>query len=155
MKPIRKPFVFLFILCFVLLGLINCRARVNPVGVTNLKGKMVVLALSLTGLPYRYGGEDLDGYDCSGFVYYVYDCFGVKIPRTAKQQARLKRKIRLGGAEPGDILVFKLKRRRHTAIYLGDNRFIHAPNKRSRVRIEQLNGFWKKRLKGVIRVVDN
>lgn len=112
------------------------------------------ITLSLIGVPYRYGGYDLDGFDCSGLVYYVYDCFGINIPRTAKKQAKLKSKVKLKKARPGDILVFKVKRRWHTGIYVGKNLFVHAPTKRGRVRKENLNSYWKGRFKSAISLID-
>ncbi len=143
------------IFVLVIIGLLSsCRVRKEPDKVWNLRGKMVTLAKSLQGLPYRYGGEELDGFDCSGFVFYVYDCFGVKIPRTAKQQAKMKRRIKFKHARPADILIFKIRRRYHTAIYIGDKSFIHAPNKKDFVREERLNKYWRKRLKGAIHIID-
>jgi hypothetical protein len=143
----------IILLIFVLL-ISYCLVRKEPEKVWNLRGKIVLLAKSLAGLPYRYGGHEIDGFDCSGFVYYVYDSFGIKLPRTAKKQAMLKEKIKLKRAQPADILVFKIKRRWHTAIYTGGNSFIHAPNKRNRVRKESLEKFWKKRLKYVIKIIE-
>lgn len=132
-----------------------CSVRTEPGKVWNLRGKIVTLAENLVGLPYQYGGEDLDGFDCSGLVYYVFDSFGVNIPRTAKKQGRLKGKVKLRRAKPGDIVVFKLSRRRwHTGIYTGSDTFIHAPNRNAPVRKEHLNKYWKNKLKKVVRVLD-
>jgi cell wall-associated NlpC family hydrolase len=144
----------LVILVMIILAIAYCRVRTEPEKVWNLRGKMTALAKSLVGLPYRYGGEEINGFDCSGLVYYVYDCFGIKLPRTAKKQSQLDGKIKLKYAEPADILVFKFKGRRHTAIYIGDNIFIHAPNRKSRVRRERLTKAWKRRLKYVISIID-
>ncbi len=147
-----------FVLLFTLttLTLPGCSAR-KPIEdkVWNIRGKMVTLAESLVGLNYRYGGEDLDGFDCSGLVFYIYDCYGVKIPRTAKKMLKLKPKVSLKKAKPGDILIFKLKRRRwHTGFFVGDNMFIHAPNRRAKLRREPLNKYWRKRLKAVVHIID-
>lgn len=144
----------IIVLLTIILLISYCRLRKEPEKAWNLRGKMVVLAKSLIGLPYKYGGYEINGFDCSGFVYYVYDCFGIKIPRTAKKQARLKGKIKLKRTKPADILVFKHKRRWHTAIYIGDKFFVHAPNKKNQVRKESLNKFWKKRLKYVISIIE-
>jgi hypothetical protein len=141
------------VLFFVILLTSVCHIKKEPEKVWNVRDKIAVLAKSLIGLPYQYGGYELDGFDCSGLVYYVYDCYGIKLPRTAKKQAKLKEKVSLKRAKPGDILAFKLKRRWHTAIYIGDNSFIHAPNQRENVRKEAINAFWKKRLKKVIRII--
>lgn len=115
----------------------------------------MVLAESLVGLPYRYGGDDVDGFDCSGLVHYVFDSYGIEVPRTARSQAKFKKKIKYSQAKPGDILVFKLTRHRwHTAIYAGADTFIHSPNRHATVRKEMVNTFWKKRLEKVIRVIE-
>lgn len=147
-------YIVLGLIVLLFLAISFCRVRKEPDKVWDLRGKMVDLAKSLSGLPYRYGGEEIDGFDCSGFVYYVYDSYGIKLPRTAKKQAKMKERIKLRRAKPADILAFRLKRRWHTAIYIGNNAFIHAPNRRTRVRVERLNKFWKRRLKYVIRIID-
>ncbi len=138
----------------ILVILPTCRINREPEKVYNLRKKMVALTESLVGRPYTYGGEDIDGFDCSGLVQYVYDCFGIDLPRTAKKQSKLKEKIKLRNAKPADILVFKFKRRYHTAIYIGKNTFVHAPNPRSIVRKQSLSKMWKKNLKFVIRIID-
>ncbi len=144
----------LFCLLIILSALyLQCSVRTTPDKVWNLRGKIINLAEHLIDLPYRYGGEEIDGFDCSGFVYYVYDSFGIEVPRIAKKQARLKNTIPFRSLRPADLLAFKIKRRWHTAIYAGDGAFIHAPNKKSRVRKEKFNKFWKKKLKRIIRVV--
>ena len=143
------------VLLMVVLLIPLCRVKHEPEKVWNLRGKIVDLAKSLKGIPYKYGGSDLEGFDCSGFVYYVYDSFGIKLPRTAKKQAKLKKKVRLKRAKPADILVFKLKRQWHTAIYTGGKSFIHAPNSKGFIRKESLNAFWKPRLKSIIHIIDD
>jgi hypothetical protein len=146
------------LLVFLLFAIPGCRfekgPEKEPERVWGLRGKTVALAKSLAGLPYRYGGQEIDGFDCSGFIYYVYDCFGVKLPRTAEGQAGLKDRIKLKYAKPADILVFKFGSRWHTALYIGGNSFIHAPEKKERLRVESLNDFWKDHLEYVIQVIE-
>ena len=154
-KHIRNIPIGLLVL--LLLAMPCCRfekgPEKEPEKVWGLRGKMVTLAKSLAGLPYRYGGQEIDGFDCSGFIYYVYDCYGVKLPRTAEGQAKLKEKVKFKYAKPADILVFKFGSRRHTALYIGANSFIHAPEKNDRLRVESLNEFWKDRLEYVVQVI--
>jgi cell wall-associated NlpC family hydrolase len=129
--------------------------RTKPDKVWDMRGKIVTLSKSLTGLPYRYGGDDIDGFDCSGLVRYVYGCFGFEVPRTAKKQGKLKNKVTLKKAKPGDIVVFKLKRKRwHSGIIIGKEYFIHAPNRREPVREEFFNSYWRSHLAAVIRIID-
>jgi len=159
-RNVKRPFSkkiltaagIFFIMIIVLLTTV-CHIKKEPDKVWDIRGKMVKLAESLIGLPYKYGGEELYGFDCSGFVFYVYDCFGYTLPRTAKKQAKLKERISLRRAKPGDILAFKLKNGWHTAIYLDKHTFIHAPNRRDIIKKEILDSPWKKRLKRVIRII--
>jgi len=150
---IRKVLTYILIVFLILFSF--CSVRKQPGKVWDLRGKIVTLTKSLSGLPYRYGGDDIDGFDCSGLVNYVYGCFGIEVPRTAKKQGKLKNKIRLKRAKPGDLLVFKLKRRRwHSGILIDKKYFIHAPNRQEPVRRESLNGYWRSHLTAVIRVIN-
>lgn len=110
------------------------------------------LAKNLAGIPYRFGGVDIDGFDCSGLVFYVYGCFGIKVPRSAREQAGMNGAIKLNYAAPGDILIFKFRKIWHSAIYLGNGRFIHAPSDGGWVRFDELNDYWLSRLRKVITV---
>ena len=133
----------------------SCRVRVEPERRSDLRAKVVALARSLVGLPYRYGGADIDGFDCSGLVHYVYSCFGIELPRSAQEQARLRRgRKSLAQAKAGDILLFKFGRRWHAALYVGEGRFVHAPNERSPVREERWSATWGERLKAIRAVLD-
>ena len=133
----------------------SCRVKSEPGPGTiwDLRGKLVLLTDNLIGLPYRWGGTDIDGFDCSGLVVYVYDCFGIKLVRTARKQAGMDKRVSLSDARPGDVVVFKLNSRWHSGIYRGNNRFIHAPNSRTRVRLEVLSPYWNSRLRAVIDVI--
>jgi cell wall-associated NlpC family hydrolase len=148
-----KKFKLLSLSILFILLIFGCQVRKEPEKVWDLRDKMMGLAASLVGLPYKYGGYDLEGFDCSGFVHYIYTSYGIKIPRTAKKQGQMKGKIKIKRAKAADILVFKLKRRWHTAIYDGKRQFIHSPNSRGTIRREHLNSYWRKRLKYVISII--
>ncbi len=130
-----------------------CAVRPKPPVRSVLRRQVAALAVSLAGLPYAYGGSDIDGFDCSGLVHYVYDCFGIRLPRSAREQSKLPGDVRLQRAAAGDILVFRLKKAWHSAIYLGDGRFVHAPSAQGWVRVETLNDYWLPRLKTAIVVL--
>lgn len=148
-----KKTKYLYVLSLVLLLVLSqCMVKKEP-EVYNLRKKIVTLAKSLVGLPYRFGGEEIDGFDCSGFVHYVYDSYGIKLPRTAKEQSRLKPRFHLSEARRGDIMAFKFNGRWHTVIYAGKNKIIHAPNRKSRVRIENIGKSLKKNFKWAVRVI--
>jgi len=137
----------------LLLACSACTVRTETETRNVLRRQIVGLAQSLAGIPYVYGGSDIDGFDCSGLVFYVYDCFGIRLPRSAREQARLASSVKLKYAAPGDILVFKLKKIWHSAIYLGKNRFVHAPNAEGWVRFEELNEYWRSHLHTVVAIL--
>ncbi len=107
-------------------------------------------AVSALGTPYRWGGSSPSkGFDCSGLVRYAFDdVANVNLPRTSNAMAQGHGvKVARGDLKPGDLIFFNIKSRRvnHVAIYLGDDRFIHAPRRGKRVSIDSLNKpYWKK-----------
>lgn len=89
-------------------------------------------AKTLIGIKYVYGGETTKGFDCSGFVKYVYNHFGIDIDRTSSDQARGGKKIKKSELKPGDLVFFDtvedgaLNDISHVGIYIGNGEFIHA-----------------------------
>ncbi|MBK7470121.1 MAG: C40 family peptidase [Burkholderiales bacterium] len=115
-------------------------------------------ALDLIGVRYKYGGESPDkGLDCSGLVRYVFEqVTGVTLPHSAREQAKIGDKVDLDELQPGDLVFFNTRRFAfsHVGIYLGDNSFIHAPNRRSSVKVASIEGrYWKKRFNGARRLL--
>lgn len=113
-------------------------------------------ALALRGAPYKDGGSDPSGFDCSGFVRYVFSQHGVTVPRTVSEQFRVGAPI--GGAqlEPGDLVFFTTVSRgaSHVGIALGGDEFIHAPSGAGEVRVERMSaGYWTARFVGARRVL--
>ena len=150
-----SSFLALFVL-FLILSVAACHITQTPEKIYGLRDKIINLANSLKGIKYKYGGTDIYGFDCSGFVFYVFDSFGIKIPRTARKQGKAGKKIRLNSAQKGDIVVFKLKRSWHSGILnkkKGIKYFIHAPNRKSYIREEKLTKYWLSRLKYVVKVL--
>ncbi|MEY9862573.1 cell wall-associated NlpC family hydrolase [Catenulispora sp. GAS73] len=91
-------------------------------------------ALSLLGVPYRWGGTTrAGGFDCSGFTQHVWAVAGVKIPRTVRAQARAGTQISLSKVEPGDLVVF-YPTQHHVGIYVGNGLVLDSPHSGSRVR---------------------
>ena len=110
-----------------------------------------------TGTAYRAGGATPAGFDCSGFVQFLYGQVGVALPRTAEAQFDNGRDVRERDITAGDLVFFRTDGRRvsHVGIATGDGRFIHAPNARSRVRIDRLDtAYWADRYAGARRIVD-
>lgn len=120
--------------------------------------EVVLHALGFIGIPYRWGGEHPEqGFDCSGFVRYVYrGVTTAELPRTAEEMSRSGRKIERRHLAAGDLVFFNTLGRpySHVGIYLGDGRFVHAPTERGRVRIDQFNHpYWRTRYNGARRVL--
>jgi cell wall-associated NlpC family hydrolase len=111
------------------------------------KGHDVVLfALGLVETGYRFGGKNPDaGLDCSGMVSYVFDkAAGMKLTGSAADIARRGKAIDPGELKPGDLVFFNTRNRpySHVGIYIGDGRFVHAPNSQGKVRAESLKSGW-------------
>jgi cell wall-associated NlpC family hydrolase len=113
-------------------------------------------ALSLRGAPYRYGGGDPQtGFDCSGFVRYVYQQHGVPMPREVREQFRVGKSVDRRRLEPGDLVFFSTVApgASHVGIMIGGDQFIHAPSERGVVRVENLGSqYWSARYVGAKRV---
>ena len=109
------------------------RARVTaPAELEPSEGEKIVgIAATLLGTPYRFGGDSPKrGFDCSGLVFYSFEQVGVKVPRTAADQRKAAERVQRANLEPGDLVFFRSSKGRvdHVGIYAGDGRFIHAPN---------------------------
>lgn len=93
------------------------------------------------GVRYRYGGTSpSSGFDCSGLVHYSFSQAGVAVPRTSREQFRAARKIALNDARPGDIVFFQDQAKlSHVGIYLGGDRFVHAPSSGKTVSIARID----------------
>lgn len=115
------------------------------------KGREVVLfALGLIDTGYRFGGKNPDaGLDCSGMVSYIYDkAAGMKLAGSAADIARHGRAIARSALRPGDLVFFNTRQLpfSHVGVYIGDDRFVHAPSSSGRVRIERMgNAYFSQR----------
>jgi cell wall-associated NlpC family hydrolase len=109
------------------------------------------------GIAYRPGGASPAGFDCSGFVQYLYSQAGVALPRTAEAQFDAGRSLRPRDIAAGDLVFFRTDGHRvsHVGIATGDGGFIHAPNARSRVRVDRLDAaYWADHFAGARRIVE-
>jgi cell wall-associated NlpC family hydrolase len=112
-------------------------------------------ALSLRGVPYRNGGSDPQGFDCSGFVQYVYNQHGMKIPRDVRQQFGVGEEVDANALEPGDLVFFTTVApgASHVGIVVGGDQFVHAPSSAGVVRVESLSAqYWASRFVGAKRL---
>ena len=119
---------------------------------------VAIYALGLIGVSYKFGGTTPDtGLDCSGFVRHVFEeVTGVSLPRTAKEMSALGTKVAATHLQPGDLVFFNTRRFAfsHVGIYLGDNRFVHAPSRGGDVDIAAFDqAYWQKHFNGARRLV--
>ncbi len=120
-----------------------------------LRTQVVFTAMQMVGVPYLWGGSTPAGFDCSGLVQYAYSNAGLQLPRTAAAQLAAATPLTLEDAVAGDLLFFSdRKRTSHVAIYLGQGRFVHAPNGGSRVSLDDFNTpYWRTRFTGAGRII--
>ena len=98
-------------------------------------------AHKLLGVPYSWGGDSpRSGFDCSGLVRFVYSHFGVRLPHSSYADAALGVMVPRRALRPGDLVFFDGDS--HVGIYIGKNRFIHAPHSGSPVQITNLSSSW-------------
>jgi cell wall-associated NlpC family hydrolase len=114
---------------------------------TNPKSNDVALfALGLIETGYRFGGKNPEaGLDCSGMVSYVYQkAIDMRLAGSAADLARQGKPVAATQLRPGDLVFFNTRNRprSHVGIYIGDDRFVHAPNSRGKVRTESLKSGW-------------
>ena len=111
--------------------------------------QLVDIAEQMIGTPYRYGGSNPYGFDCSGLVQYAHNQVGVDVPRTTASQLAQARIPQREALLPGDLLFFHIDAQKsgHVGIYEGNGVFIHAPSTGKRVSRASLeNPYWRSRL---------
>jgi cell wall-associated NlpC family hydrolase len=113
------------------------------------------LAQQYVGSRYVWGGSSPSGFDCTGFVMYVFNQFGVSLPHNEAGQLNSGQRIGADELQPGDVLVFANTYRSglsHVGIYLGEGQFVHAVDERHGVQVNNLwDGYWGPRFVGAAR----
>jgi peptidoglycan DL-endopeptidase CwlO len=112
-------------------------------------------ALALRGVPYRNGGTDPNGFDCSGFTQYVFAQYGIALPREVRDQFRVGKPVKPDDLAAGDIVFFTTTDPgpSHVAIAIGGDEFVHAPSTTGVVRVEHLgSSYWSPRFLGARRM---
>jgi murein DD-endopeptidase len=113
-------------------------------------------ALEMQGKPYRAGGSSPRGFDCSGLVQYSYAQVSMRLPRSTEGLWAGSRAVSRSDVRPGDLLFFHQegKRNSHVAIYVGNNRFVHAPSSGKQVTTASLSDrYWSRHFAGARRPV--
>jgi cell wall-associated NlpC family hydrolase len=102
--------------------------------------KAAAVALDQVGVRYRYGGNGPQGFDCSGLVHYAYRQAGVSVPRTTGDLWAAAADVDRNDLRAGDILFFRIEgKMSHVGMYLGERRFVHAPQSGQRVSVASLD----------------
>jgi cell wall-associated NlpC family hydrolase len=117
----------------------------------------ITQALDMLGIRYRWGGTSAqNGYDCSGFVVDVFrESVGLVLPRTAFEIAQRGLPVARQDLKPGDLVFFNTMKRAfsHVGIYIGDNKFVHAPRTGAQIRVDDLNqSYWTQHYEAARRV---
>lgn len=121
--------------------------------------EVLMNALSLTGIKYRYGGTSPNtGFDCSGFVRYVFsEAASIALPHNARAISQVGRMISPEQLQPGDLVFYNTMKSAfsHVGIYLGNNRFIHAPSSGGGIHVVRMDdAYWSQRFDGARRIID-
>ena len=128
-------------------GLFGSVSSAQAAPAEGLGSRVVGVAYKYNGYRYRYGGASPSGFDCSGFVYYVYKQAGYTVGRDTNSQYNSGTRVSFSNLQPGDIVLFSNTYRRglsHAAIYIGGGKIIHAVNESVGVTVSNLNSsYWR------------
>jgi cell wall-associated NlpC family hydrolase len=123
----------------------------------DLRTGILDTAKKYIGARYNYGGISTEGFDCSGFVQFVYRENGIALPRSTVDQFEKGKKIDFNDAKPGDLVFFRIYRNRisHVGIFISKSQFIHAPSRGKRVGYADMNlEYWQKSFAGTVTYID-
>lgn len=112
------------------------------------QARLIEDAKFFKGGKYVWGGTSPKGFDCSGYVQYLFKKHNVKLPRTAWSQSKLGHKIKLSDLKTGDLLFFNTDKKRkipvsHVGIYMGNGKFIHAASRKKGIIISPVKGYYR------------
>ncbi|MDY7394243.1 NlpC/P60 family protein [Aureibaculum sp. 2210JD6-5] len=143
---IHSKFLYFFL---IILLLTSCGASKKAAAVAKVESELEKQYQLYEGVPYKYGGTDRRGFDCSGFVRKVYkDGLRTQLPRTTKEIATMGRKVSKHRLKPGDLVFFRPSRKyRHVGIYVGDNLFMHSSTSKGIMKSNLDNSYWKKKFR--------
>ncbi|MGA3084175.1 MAG: C40 family peptidase [Thermodesulfobacteriota bacterium] len=115
---------------------------------TRTRSEVVQQAFNLLGKPYKNGAKGPDAFDCSGFIYFVYQRVGIALPVMTEGQIKSGSSLSGDSVQPGDLVFFKIKNDLHAGIMINKKDFIHASKSRG-VAVDDINAsYWRKSLIG-------
>lgn len=160
----KHKHLFLAISCVVVAGCATVsRAPAPPPAAKQIRplepqrSEALLVTLMALGVDYRHGGRAVaTGFDCSGLVAHVFEeAYGIRLPRTALGQSEVGHSVAMHELEPGDLVFYDTLGRpySHVGIYVGEDKFVHAPKSGHAVRVESLKtSYWIKRFNGARRI---
>jgi cell wall-associated NlpC family hydrolase len=122
----------------------------STVAAPNAHGGVVGIAMRYLGVPYVWGGSSPRGFDCSGFVSYVFAQIGVSLPHSSYAMFNMGTPVSISQLQPGDLVFFTGAS--HMGIYIGGGQFIHAPHTGDVVKISSLSGYYSSNFAGGRRI---
>ena len=130
----------------IIAGLMSgCAALRGKPPEPDLRDEIIKTALSLKGKTYKKNGKGPNGFDCSGFVYYVFNKSNIRLSPSTNKLIRYGHKIAIDDVKPGDLVFFKAKKIFHVGIMLNQEEFIHSSSRKG-VSIDRLDSsYWGKK----------
>ncbi|PLS17820.1 hypothetical protein CVD28_08965 [Bacillus sp. M6-12] len=135
-------------LLFAFLPIVHANASTND--------RIIDVAKKYIGVPYVMGGNTPSGFDCSGYLVYVFKQFGISLPRTAAEQYKAGTKVEKSNLQPGDLVFFSNTYKpgiSHSGIYVGNNSFISATSSKGIAIVSLSNSYWGPKYTGAKRLV--
>jgi len=135
--------------------LYNCGTTKKASSKVNYQSQLETEFQRYKNTPYKYGGTDKRGFDCSGFVNTVYqNAFKLNLPRTTSEMSKMGVKIKRNQLKIGDLVFFKpSKKYMHVGIYVGNNQFIHSSTSKGVIKSNLDNVYWTKKYRFARRIL--
>ena len=133
----------------------SSKSPANSPSQTSKASAIIATGKHYIGVPYLYGGTTPAGFDCSGFVQYVFAKNGISLPRVSRDQFQVGTSVSFSNLKPGDLVFFSLAKNGvvdHEGIYVGNNQFLNAASSRG-VTIYTLGSYWQSAYVGAKRVL--
>ena len=149
-----NKFILYLSLVFSIL-LTSCNVSRNTTSVISTQQKLEKQYQLYKGIPYKYGGTNKRGFDCSGFTQKVYHkAFNIQLPRTTEAMSKIGNKISKRKLKPGDLVFFRPTRKyRHVGIFIGNNTFIHSGKSKGVSKSKLDNPYWEKKYRYAKRIL--